>query len=112
ANKHERGVAGVPLPAQLLAVAVAAVDAHRLERHLLGHLRAEQLRHSCPHVGALAGVLLRRRRPRPEPRRPPAASPPAPARPRTPAPWFVSPCSRASRSPGLPSSPPSSPSPR
>ena len=57
ADDHERGVAVVALDAELLRVAVAAEDAHRLERHLLAGLGGEQLRHAGLEVAALAAVL-------------------------------------------------------
>src|SRR5438105_2647800 len=46
ADDHEGRVAVVALDAELLRVAVAAEDAHRLERDLLAGLRREQLRHA------------------------------------------------------------------
>src|SRR6266545_7298041 len=56
ADDHQRGVAVVALDVELRRVAVAAVDADGVERHLRGHLRAEQLGHAGLHVGPPAGV--------------------------------------------------------
>ena len=51
-DQHGR-VAVDPLDDELLRVAVAAVDAHRLERDLLGGLGGEELRHARLEVCAL-----------------------------------------------------------
>src|SRR6185503_17788977 len=58
---EEEGVVAVEaLDLELLRVAVAAVDAHRLLDAALGDLRREELRHAGFHVRPAAGVLLAR----------------------------------------------------
>src|SRR5437763_5395966 len=57
AEDQERRVAVEALDQELGRVAVAAVDAHRLEGDLLGALGREQLGHPRLEVGPLAGVL-------------------------------------------------------
>src|SRR5665811_474361 len=58
ADDHQRCVTEVALDVELRGVAVATVDAHRVQCDLHGDLRGEQLRHPGLHVGALTGVEL------------------------------------------------------
>ena len=57
ADQEQRRVAVVALGAELERVAVAAVDAHRVERVVLRRLGREVLRHPGLEVGALAARL-------------------------------------------------------
>ena len=57
ADEEQRRVAVVALGPELERVAVAAVDAHAVERVLLRCLGREVLRHPGLEVGALAGAL-------------------------------------------------------
>src|SRR5262249_59202573 len=57
ADQEEGRVAVVPLGTELERIAVAAVDAHTVERVLLRSLGGEVLRHTGLEVGALAGGL-------------------------------------------------------
>src|SRR6185312_3580103 len=57
ADDHQRGVAKVALDVVFGGIAVAAVDANRVERDLHRHLGGEQLGHPGLHVAALAAVV-------------------------------------------------------
>src|SRR5437660_788710 len=57
ADDEERGIAVEALDRELLGIAVAAVDAHRLQADIDGGLGGEQLGHSGLHVAALALVV-------------------------------------------------------
>src|SRR5881296_1249454 len=59
ADDHEGRVAVVALDGELLHVAVAAEDGHRLERDLLAGLGGEELGHAGLDVHALTAVLHR-----------------------------------------------------
>ena len=72
ANAHQRRVAVQPLDVELLGIAVAAVDAQRLDRVLQRRLRCEELSHAGLHVAALTTIeglccieCQQARRPRP-----------------------------------------------
>src|SRR5213080_1339242 len=69
ADDHEGRLAVVALDGELLHVAVAAEDAHRLERDLLAGLGGEELGHARLDVHALAAVLHRGGLPGQEPGR-------------------------------------------
>src|SRR5450759_975173 len=56
ADDHQRRVTEVALDVELGGVAIAAMDAHRVQCDLHGGLGGEQLRHTGFHVGALSGV--------------------------------------------------------
>src|SRR5690606_40410789 len=57
ADDHQRGVAEVAFHVEFGGVAVAAVDAHGVERDLHGDLGGEQFGHAGLHVAALAAVV-------------------------------------------------------
>src|SRR5450759_3703317 len=60
ADDHQRRVTEVALDVELGGVAIAAMDAHRVQCDLHGGLGGEQLRHTGFHVCALAGIELAR----------------------------------------------------
>jgi predicted amidohydrolase len=61
ADDHQRRVTEVALDVVLRGVAVAAVDPHRVQRHLHGDLGGEQLGHAGFHVAPLPGFEPLRR---------------------------------------------------